>query len=380
MNAERLSELLALVYRAGLEPEIWPDAMHGISDALGSSVSSLLVRQLEHDEPPFGAIDPRAPLPVFAEYVADYVQIDELAEAARTRPPGRVVTEETALSPEVLARSACYNDFYLRHKLGRFIGSNAINDESCAASLIVFRSQDDAPFSGEDERLMQLLVPHVAGALRVHNALTEARQQISITTDALSLLATGVALLDARGRLRWMNPSAEEMTAAQDGLCVVRGEITAAHSSGSIALRRAVAAATSLDLLGGQTSHLVIDRPSAKPPYVLFVCPTGGGAVEVGSQATAILFITDPARSSRGIQDHLRVVYGLSAAEVEIAVSLCDGKPLRVIADERSVTLDTVRGQLKQILVKTDTHRQVELVRTILAGPAAALRQPFSET
>lgn len=376
MNTQTLSNLLGLVYQAGMEPERWSDALLGISDALGSSVASLLVRSLDEKALPFGALDPRAPLPVFAEYVADYVNMDELAAAARARPAGRVVTEQTAIARETLARSACYNDFYLRHDLGRFIGTNAINDESCAASLIVFRSQHSAPFTDEDEELMQLLVPHIAGALRIHNALSEARRSLTITTAALSHLITGVALLDVRGRVLWMNPSAEEIIAARDGLFIRRGELSTAHSSTSIALRRAIAAATSLDLLSGHSSDLVVDRPSTKPPYVLFVSPAGGTAVEDQLRPAAILFITDPARSSHGVQDHLRALYGLSPAEAALAASLCEGKAPQMIAEERGVTIETVRGQIKQILLKTDTHRQVELVRKILTGPAAALRHP----
>jgi hypothetical protein len=39
-------------------------------------------------------------------------------------------------------------------------------------------------------------------------------------------------------------------------------------------------------------------------------------------------------------------------------------------ADALGVTIGTARNQRKQIFAKTDSHRQAELVRRILSGPA----------
>lgn len=58
----------------------------------------------------------------------------------------------------------------------------------------------------------------------------------------------------------------------------------------------------------------------------------------------------------------------LTPAEVQVALGIAEGKSLAAIAKMRGVAISTVRGQLKSVFVKTGTHRQAELVAS-LVGP-----------
>jgi DNA-binding CsgD family transcriptional regulator len=58
----------------------------------------------------------------------------------------------------------------------------------------------------------------------------------------------------------------------------------------------------------------------------------------------------------------LQSVYGMTAAETEIAVQLSTGKTVEAIAQARTVGIGTVRGQIKALLAKAGVSRQVELV------------------
>lgn len=49
---------------------------------------------------------------------------------------------------------------------------------------------------------------------------------------------------------------------------------------------------------------------------------------------------------------------------------LATGEDLRRIADQLSVSINTVRAQTKSILAKTGTSRQADLVRLLLTSPA----------
>ena len=66
----------------------------------------------------------------------------------------------------------------------------------------------------------------------------------------------------------------------------------------------------------------------------------------------------------------LRRIYGLTRMEAEVASRVVRGMDLSEIAETLGITIHTVRGHLKQLFAKTNTHRQAELVRLILAGPA----------
>ena len=54
-----------------------------------------------------------------------------------------------------------------------------------------------------------------------------------------------------------------------------------------------------------------------------------------------------------------------------MAVAVAEGSPLRDYAEQRGVSVNTVRYQMKQILAKTDCRSQSDLVRLVVRGAAA---------
>lgn len=54
-------------------------------------------------------------------------------------------------------------------------------------------------------------------------------------------------------------------------------------------------------------------------------------------------------------------------AEAQVALHVMHGANLKQIAQELSVSVTTVRTHLQHVFDKTDTHRQAELVRLLLA-------------
>ena len=67
----------------------------------------------------------------------------------------------------------------------------------------------------------------------------------------------------------------------------------------------------------------------------------------------------------------LRSLYQLTRNETHVALHLAGGLDPQRIAAEMGISCHTVRSHLGKIRAKTDTHNQGELVRLLLAGPAA---------
>ncbi len=70
-----------------------------------------------------------------------------------------------------------------------------------------------------------------------------------------------------------------------------------------------------------------------------------------------------PAEAQR---PRLMRLYGLTAAEVEVALAIARGDTATAIAERREVRISTVRSQLAAILAKTGAARQTELVALVL--------------
>lgn len=61
----------------------------------------------------------------------------------------------------------------------------------------------------------------------------------------------------------------------------------------------------------------------------------------------------------------LSVIYRLSAAEADIALRLFEGKVRPQIAEERQVTAETLRGQIKEIYQKCGIDSEAALIRLL---------------
>jgi DNA-binding CsgD family transcriptional regulator len=62
----------------------------------------------------------------------------------------------------------------------------------------------------------------------------------------------------------------------------------------------------------------------------------------------------------------LREQWGFTLAEAQLAQQLMRGCSLEEAAQRVSVSKNTVRSQLRSLFMKTETHRQAELVRVLL--------------
>jgi DNA-binding CsgD family transcriptional regulator len=143
--------------------------------------------------------------------------------------------------------------------------------------------------------------------------------------------------------------------------------LTCDHPDDARALRRLVGAASS-----GQDdadcATLAVRRRSGQRPLSVLVAPLRGAhPFQLEPLATAILLVTDPERARPADDGHFQALYGLTKAEARIAHALLDADRLADVAENLGVTLSTVRTHLQRAFEKTDTRRQSELVRLLLA-------------
>jgi DNA-binding CsgD family transcriptional regulator len=77
------------------------------------------------------------------------------------------------------------------------------------------------------------------------------------------------------------------------------------------------------------------------------------------------------------LSQRLERMYQMTPAEAQLTEALVNGKSLQEHAEARSVSMNTVRTQLKSAAAKTGARRQADLVRIVLTGPAI-FNQPTS--
>jgi len=80
-----------------------------------------------------------------------------------------------------------------------------------------------------------------------------------------------------------------------------------------------------------------------------------------------MLLFRDPDRQDISLAGRLRMLFGLSKTEAEIAVELSKGRSPAEIMHARDVSANTLSTQLKSIMAKMNCKRQGQ-VAAVIAG------------
>ena len=89
--------------------------------------------------------------------------------------------------------------------------------------------------------------------------------------------------------------------------------------------------------------------------------------VRAGGPARWAVFIQDPKAPVPMPGEAFARLYKLSPAELRVAMGLAAGMSVEEIADSQGGSAATVRTHIKKLFAKTETNRQVDLVRLMLA-------------
>lgn len=235
--------------------------------------------------------------------------------------------------------------------------------------LNLFRGATSPPFSSADVAAMNELLPHLRRAFSILLDTPSTPSEIGALQLAHAASDTPVFYLDEQARVVYLNPSARELVSAQDGIALADGTLTladpTADSDLNAALRR---------VIGGQwTTHfrpgaeVLAPRPSGARPILLVVTPIAASnpVATISTPVRCVMFAFGEVENAT-LLGRVQRLYGLTAAEAEIAIGLASGKSLAELAKERGTRVTTVRTQLGKILKKTDAQRQANLVSMIL--------------
>lgn len=188
----------------------------------------------------------------------------------------------------------------------------------------------------------------------------------------LDQMPVGILLVDAAARVLWMNRCARGRIEAGDALALRHGRLAARWHAETTALHRLIERAAAP---GGrrEPETLALSRSCAPgASLVVVVRPVERlGADPTRSPAQAVVFLSGAEQQLRASRQRLRMLFGLTPAECELAALLASGCSLRAAAEQLAITNESARTYLKRALQKTGTRRQAELVRLALSVATA---------
>ncbi|MGF6880318.1 helix-turn-helix transcriptional regulator [Paraburkholderia sp. MM5477-R1] len=372
-RVETIHRAIRHIYGAVLAPNDWPTALTSITEAIGAQ--KVMLNETIADAA--GLAVSMGIVPVNAARLQHEFET-RLPDWIKAIPVGTPLRQTSAISDADFRRSDIYNEAVRPE--GGFYGIVAplVRLPRRQVHFSVGRNLGSMDFSDADLDAAKLIVPHLRTALDIRGRLAAADLRAQGALDVVAELNVGVILLDAAMRPVLVNPCAEALAARRDGLLLNRETVIASQHSDTQDLRRAVATAARWHDVSRDGREMAIrpavpmrcclSRQPPRPPLIVSVMPVCGAGIlgERSLAAGVVLFVMEPDRASDIDPIVLVKTFRLTRREAALANLLARGMDLAEAASRLGIGIGTARGYLKQILSKTYTHRQAELVALLL--------------
>lgn len=360
-----IHHIIDCIYESARQPSGWEAVLRLISGYTGATSAFLLYQNHRFAQASLSAVGGEGPVGWAAETCHSAALL--LAEPQRSfGAPG-----EWVLLPSVTPHSAgeCYRQLGIAHVARGGMFENAEH----SAVMEVHRAQDAPPF---DTSLLEQLSPlseHFERAFRIHALRIKEQLTQSSLKESVSHLALGVVLFNDAAQVVFYNNPAESLLEHNPNVRLAGQKLVVADPKQAELLRQSVAAVSSYRYGDSEVPFVALSLGKDEG-YGLLRCwlmPLANADLHTGEAfdtARAVLFISDPTRSSPLEPARLMTVFGLTPKEAEIAAAIAEGYTIEEIAERYNRTTNTVRTHVKVIFRKTGVQRQSALVRLILDG------------
>jgi DNA-binding CsgD family transcriptional regulator len=267
-----------------------------------------------------------------------------------------VVDDLDVLDPDEIQRHPYYQEFLAPLGLQWFAGVK-IASETDVWCLSVQRRNEQGPFSDNEKHQLARLSHRLSSSAVLSRTLSTAAADGAL--DAFDMCRTAVVLINRRGEVFRANQSAEHLLVGD--VRISRGKLTARDERATSTLDR-----TLHDLIwrreGSALAAPVLLPRQGQRPLLAYPVKLSKLTSNALADCHCAVVLVDPDKRGRPLEATLQASYRLTDAEARLAARLAAGTSLATAASELGIAKETSRSQLKNVFMKTGTHRQAELV------------------
>lgn len=357
-TAEDVSRLTAIISGAALDARLWDDFVEELHHVSGGVATHILGYDTSGLETGFIArgYDPAS----LASYASHYHEQNVWAPGFLNFEVGRVVDSRDMASDEVLLASEFYHDWVKPNDDIR-LGGGAMLAQSPAGTFLLGGNIPARFGDAAAEKWLRfcgMLTPHLMNAWETARVLTSAR---------IGGAAATVIVTDHTGRVVFLDDAENCLADERAGVSMtIRGGLRFRHRKASDFFER----------LASQTArsgHLGVSMTFASEDHRIAISTLNPDLFEAhwpaplaGSAGPAIAVVITRGDGRSDAVMALRIEFGLSPGEAEVALALSTGRSLADIAESRGVSIHTIRNQVKSAMSKCGVARQSQLVARIL--------------
>jgi DNA-binding CsgD family transcriptional regulator len=216
-------------------------------------------------------------------------------------------------------------------------------------------------------RRMQLLMPHMRRAISIGKSVNMGHADAATFINMLDGLQAGIFLLDAKQRVVHANRSGQAMLAEGVLLRNASGRLIANEPNARRTLDHGIAMAAKAGPANGEGLAIPLEARD-KDRYAAHLLPlTSGARWRAGEMygAVAALFVHKAALEAPSSSRILAKHYQLTPTELRVLLAIVEEGNVPEVAKMLGIARSTVKTHLHRLFAKTNTTRQVELVKLV---------------
>ena len=371
MDKVATEALIAQLYSAAAGRIPWEEPLMALCQIMGTFAIQLMAVDRKIGGLLFShVVGQSTPLDHLA-YIRTYNRIDPRLPIWLSAPDTGWVHCHEHLSDEAVAKHPFYQEFLIPIG-GRYVSATKlIHDESSTILIEVHRGNTSHPLNEREVAFLETLRFHFVQALENYRYLAAKHYALSMGFAILDSLHQPTLLIDASKSIHYANSAAKELLESKRYICEYRGTLACMNveDNNNLVTEVLELAGTSVDLPNSNRHYLRMRGAAFNSPVGVCISPLRPKEVmgACGSVPLLMVVVHEADNHAKPAPFMLAEVFDLTPAEAQVAMAISEGHSIEEIAQRRSVAMGTICEQLKAVFSKTQTNRQVNLVRRLTA-------------
>ncbi len=354
---------VSLIYQAAVDRELWPAALRALADEADCPelALNLFGKQVVDGTSVFqtiflassGGIYGWEAVKLYTDY---YSRLDAMASAAAQLDTGGLLLSHELISEKQVARSEYFQDFLIPQG-GRYMAGWTLEHSAERMVALAFHSPR-APFEREAIEKFAVVAEHVRVAFSLTERVAGDLQRGDSFRQVLNQTGVACIVVDANARVLDCSVAAADSLETGSPLRVILSRLHALRDGDTDALRSLISRSANSGTGGfirvgaGQGKSVILEVASA--------------AVERGQlpgwPRSACAFVFLPPMRRAPDADRIQALLGCTHAEAQVAELMVAGQLPHEITENRRVSMNTLRTQVRNLMAKAEVHRAADLV------------------
>lgn len=369
------ANLVADIYDSVADPTVWMSFLQRLVQAMDARSARLLVLDREakqvmhrvainHDDH------------YLQQYADHYVNTCPWRPELASKMPGRMYSSYTdfSCSQKEFLKSPFFNEWARPQNIHHGMLGTVYMDANSRVQLMLQREDKPGHFTEQDKALVSRFLPHIQRACELRSTFEQGIARTDAIVRSAEQVRQPFIVLNEFGMACYVSPSAESLLARTRSVRLLNHRLqigTPEQSSRFDAqVRESVRAAAGAWHYAGGTQRLTCPELGELHVSIVPMPVNLSTALFLPIRGFATVFLHAADAGLQISHERLMQLFGMTAAEADLAKRLAQGASLQEAGQARGITESTARTLLKRVFEKLAINRQAELVRIVLLSSA----------